>query len=203
MANTFTCEGTIKNIKNEVQAGVYVKFRITSAGTDTEDNVVYPKGTVDVLTDASGNFSQDLWINGDSGRSAVYEIELPTQREKIEVIIPSSVEGTTVRLEDIIELYETGGTPQGGTAITTSEAYTDAFAADPTANASFSKAAWLVDLNVEDGATADQTGAEIKALYEAEADTNEFSDAEQTKLSGIETSATADQTGAEIKALYD
>ena len=54
-------------------------------------------------------------------------------------------------------------------------------------------------INVEDGATADQTGAEIKTLYEAEADTNAFTDAEKTKLSGIEASATADQTGAEIK----
>ena len=29
------------------------------------------------------------------------------------------------------------------------------------------------------------TGAQIKTLYEAEADTNEFSDAEQTKLAGL------------------
>ncbi len=57
--------------------------------------------------------------------------------------------------------------------------------------------------NIEASATADQTGAEIKSLYEAEADTNAFTDAEQTKLSGIETSATADQTGAEIKSLYE
>ena len=42
---------------------------------------------------------------------------------------------------------------------------------------------------IETGATADQTNAEIKTAYEANADTNEFSDAEQTKLSGIATSA--------------
>ena len=47
----------------------------------------------------------------------------------------------------------------------------------------------------------DQTNAEIKTAYEANANTNEFSDAEQTKLAGIETSATADQTAAEIKTL--
>ena len=29
------------------------------------------------------------------------------------------------------------------------------------------------------------TGAQIKTLYEGEADTNEFSDAEQTKLAGL------------------
>ncbi|MCH7994136.1 MAG: exonuclease domain-containing protein, partial [Planctomycetes bacterium] len=47
---------------------------------------------------------------------------------------------------------------------------------------------------IESSATADQTNAEIKTAYEANADTNEFSDAEQTKLAGIET--TADVTDA-------
>ena len=56
---------------------------------------------------------------------------------------------------------------------------------------------------IETGATADQTGAEIKTAYEAEANTNAFTDAEKTKLTGIETGATADQTGAEIKAAYE
>jgi len=42
---------------------------------------------------------------------------------------------------------------------------------------------------IEASATADQTNAEIKTAYEANSDTNEFSDAEQTKLSGIATSA--------------
>ena len=42
---------------------------------------------------------------------------------------------------------------------------------------------------IETGATADQTGAEIKALYEAEADTNAFTDADHTKLDGIEAGA--------------
>jgi hypothetical protein len=58
-------------------------------------------------------------------------------------------------------------------------------------------------LNVEDGATADQTNAEIKTAYEANSDTNEFSDAEQTKLAAIEASATADQTNAQIKTAYE
>ena len=44
-------------------------------------------------------------------------------------------------------------------------------------------------INVEDGATADQTGAEIKSLYESESDTNAFTDADHTKLDGIEASA--------------
>ena len=54
---------------------------------------------------------------------------------------------------------------------------------------------------IESSAKDDQTGSEIKSLYEAESDTNAFTDALLTKLNNIETSATADQTIAEIKAL--
>ena len=44
---------------------------------------------------------------------------------------------------------------------------------------------------------------EVKTAYENNADTNEFSDAEQSKLAGIETGATGDQTNAEIKTAYE
>lgn len=47
------------------------------------------------------------------------------------------------------------------------------------------------------------TGAEIKALYEAEGNTNAFEDTDASKLDGIESGATSDQTGAEIKVLYE
>jgi len=49
---------------------------------------------------------------------------------------------------------------------------------------------------VEDSATADQTGAEIKTAYEAEA--NAYTDTKDSKLSSIEDNATADQTGDEM-----
>ena len=47
---------------------------------------------------------------------------------------------------------------------------------------------------IESGATADQTAAQIKTAYESNSDTNEFSDAEQTKLSNIEASADVTDT---------
>lgn len=56
---------------------------------------------------------------------------------------------------------------------------------------------------IEAGATADQTGAEIKAAYEAEADTNAFTDAEKSKLAAVEAGATADQSDAEILAAVE
>ena len=64
---------------------------------------------------------------------------------------------------------------------------------------------------IEEGATADQTNGEIKTAYEANSDTNAFTDAEKTKLQnldlsklqGIETGATADQSNSEIKTAYE
>ena len=56
-------------------------------------------------------------------------------------------------------------------------------------------------LNVENGATADQSNAEIRAAVEAASDSNVFTDADHSKLNGIEASATADQTASEIVSL--
>ena len=56
---------------------------------------------------------------------------------------------------------------------------------------------------IEEGATADQTNAEIKTAYEANSDTNAFTDALQSKLNAIESGATADQTNAEIRAAVE
>ena len=44
-------------------------------------------------------------------------------------------------------------------------------------------------INVEDGATADQTNAEIRTAVEAASDSNVFTDADHTKLNGIAASA--------------
>lgn len=43
----------------------------------------------------------------------------------------------------------------------------------------------------------------VKTKYEANADTNAFTDSEKSKLSGIEPNATADQSGAEIVSAID
>ena len=49
-------------------------------------------------------------------------------------------------------------------------------------------------LNVEDGATGDQTNAEIRTAVEAASDSNVFTDADHTKLNGIEASANVTDT---------
>ena len=53
---------------------------------------------------------------------------------------------------------------------------------------------------IESGATADQSNTEIKTAYEANSNTNAFTDALLSKLNGIEAGATADQTVAQIIA---
>jgi hypothetical protein len=55
---------------------------------------------------------------------------------------------------------------------------------------------------IEAGATADQTGAEIKAAYEAEADTNAFDDAAVTKLAGIATGAQVNDPNTVVDPNY-
>ena len=55
---------------------------------------------------------------------------------------------------------------------------------------------------IESNATADQTGAEIKTAYEGEANTNAFTDAEKTKLSGIATGADVTSSNS-VGALND
>ncbi len=56
---------------------------------------------------------------------------------------------------------------------------------------------------IEEGATADQTAAEIRTLVESASDSNVFTDADHSKLNAIEASATADQTAAEIRTLVE
>jgi len=53
------------------------------------------------------------------------------------------------------------------------------------------------------GTGSAQTASEIKTAYESNSNTNAFTDAEKTKLSGVESGATADQTDTEIKTAYE
>ena len=56
---------------------------------------------------------------------------------------------------------------------------------------------------IEEGATGDQTAAEIRTLVESASDSNVFTDADHSKLNAIEASATADQTASEIRTLVE
>ena len=120
--------------------------------------------------------------------------------------------------EQSVSIVLAGSLQEPGTAYTTSQTGTITFATAPTNGTAFfgvlltrlpvtssssgsvspasANAAGTMSASdftklagIETGATADQTGAEIKTAYEGEADTNAFTDADHTKLDGIATGA--------------
>lgn len=119
MPNTFTLAGNLKSaVGNSAREGEYVYIRLKSFGTDTEDDVTYVNDNWSVgPSDANGDLpTETLWINGDSGVSSVYEIRFENGATA-EVVIPSSVEGKTVNLEDILQLYQTDSSTQQSTVL--------------------------------------------------------------------------------------
>lgn len=79
---------------------------------------------------------------------------------------------------------------------------TDGSTAEISDGTTVKTAVWDGSAWVEDpAATPGETAASIKTKYESNADVNQYTDAEKTKLAGIEATATADQTGAEIVTL--
>ena len=118
--------------------------------------------------------------------------------------------------EQSVSIVLAGSLQEPGTAYTTSQTGTITFASAPAGGTAFfgvlltrlpvtsstsaspasGSAAGTMSASdftklagIETGATADQTGAEIKSAYEGEADTNAFTDADHTKLDGIATGA--------------
>jgi hypothetical protein len=112
----------------------------------------------------------------------------------------ASLSGALIATSNLSDVANAGTARTNlGLAIGTNvQAYSSVLAAT---TASYTSAEESKLSGIETGATADQTGAQIKAAYEAES--NAFTDAQFTKLAGIEASATADQTNAEIKAAVE
>src|SRR6056297_357463 len=95
----------------------------------------------------------------------------------------------------------------GGTVDAVSNVATDTILGRTTAGSGDSEELTAADvrtlLNVEDGATADQTGAEIKSAYEAEADTNALTDVRRDKIDNITVTSSVDldQLSTDVSAL--
>ena len=96
-------------------------------------------------------------------------------------------------VQDIVGAMVTGNTETGITVAYDDNDGTLDFSVDSQTDENFTTADHSKLDGIEAGATADQTGAEIKVAYEGEADTNAFTDAEKTLLSNQSGTNTGDQ----------
>lgn len=115
----------------------------------------------------------------------------------------AAISATTATTQAGISTTKAGEAATSAANALTSETNAAASAASIAASAATIQANSDKLATVETGATADQTAAEIKTLYESNLNTNVFTDNEQSKLTAIEDGATADQTPAEIKSAYE
>jgi len=197
---------------NPLYVGRYVVFRITSVGTDIEDAVAYPQDPISWLIDENGDFGGEMWLNGDSGVECFYEILEPSgQRLKViipssdegntvryEYILENyqtevSTQQSTVLGEAKAYTDELAADPSSNGSFSASdwradldlEVGVDVQAWDTVLDgttASYTTAEETKLAGIETGATADQSDAEIKTAYENNADTNAFTDADESKL---------------------
>jgi hypothetical protein len=195
-----TVTGRYLDLKGNAISSAYLTFRLLDVGADDDvtPEEVFARNSISVQTDSNGDFSVVLWNNGSSDIDSVYEVKFPDNRTK-QFIIPVGSAGGTIDLATLLALHQ----PSGSNQQSVIQGNLDQFAADPQSNSNYSSTTWRSRLNVEDGATADQTAGEIKTLYESNSDTNAFTDADHSKLDGIEAGSTADQTAGEIKTLYE
>jgi len=131
------------------------------------------------------NFDAEAIIKGDSTNSGALTLNSETNAKYVKIQAPANSSLTSYTL----------------TLPSSAGSNSNVLATDGSGNLSWALSSMsTADKNKLDGietaATADQTGAEIKALYEAENDTNAFTDTEKTKLSGI-------ATGAEVNVNAD
>ena len=171
---TTTITGTINGVNNTALANKWITFRLVQLGTDSVATATVAQSVDSVQTDASGNFSIDVWNNGDSGKTSVLEITIDGSKAE-SVIIPTAT--ATIELWDLIENYQADGS--------TSEQV-------PTVSDLFlRKASNLAELTPTASTARANIGVTIGSNVQAhsavlDATTASFTTAEESKLSGIE-----------------
>jgi len=103
---TTTITGTINGVNNAALANKWITFRLVQLGTDSVATATVAQSVDSVQTDANGDFSIDVWNNGDSGKPSVLEITIDGSKAE-SVIIPTAT--ATIELWDLIENYQADG----------------------------------------------------------------------------------------------
>ena len=101
--STTTITGTINGVNNTALANKWITFRLVQLGTDSGATATVAQSVDSVQTDVNGDFSIDVWNNGDSGKTSVLEITIDGSKAE-SVIIPTGT--ATIELWDLIENYQ-------------------------------------------------------------------------------------------------
>ena len=104
--STTTITGTINGVNNAALANKWITFRLVQLGTDSGATATVAQSVDSVQTDANGDFSIDVWNNGDSGKTSVLEITIDGSKPE-SVIIPAGT--VSIELWDLIENEQADG----------------------------------------------------------------------------------------------
>ena len=186
--NNTSIDSTLQESTGAPKSGVDVRiYRQTTVGKisgDDDPRVVFSQGSVIRSIDLNANTEQALY--------AIHEL----QDQPIEA--PELQDGS-VTSSKIVDGAIVNADVNAAAAIEGSKLQAASSSNAGSMSASDKSKLDSIDFNARD----DQTGAEIKALYEGESNTNAYTNAEKDKLLNIELNATADQTDAEIKTAYE
>jgi hypothetical protein len=103
---TTTITGTINGVNNAAIANKWITFRLVQLGTDATATATVAQSVDSVQTDANGDFSIDVWNNGDSGKKSILEITVDGSKAET-VIIPTGT--ASIELWDLIENHQADG----------------------------------------------------------------------------------------------
>ena len=161
--------------------------------TDADDSEIFDSIRLDISNEQGGAASSGLvWAPSFSGytkQSAA--IKAMSEGNFFRVGIGFFTGNTSDKSTDAVERMRIDPSGNVGVGTTNPSATLDVIGTISASGTISGDGSGLTDLD----------SSQIKSAYEANADTNEFSDAEETKLSNIEANATADQTKADIDAL--
>ena len=197
--NNTSVDSSVQETDGSPKSGVTVKvYRETAVGKangDEDPKAVFAAGSSIRAGDLNANVEQALF--------AIHELqeqEVQTESVASGAVTSAKIEDGTIVNADVNASAAIAGTkisPNFGSQAVVTTGTLASGATTVTGNITVSGTVDGRDVaadgskldGIEAGATADQTGAQIKSAYEGESNTNAYTDAEKTKLAGITASA--------------